>query len=175
MYIRPAAAERKAWSRFIFTYEVGPKEPLSANSTPHFENAAFTSTPIIRTPLHLRLTFWLSLNVAVVTGTDLSQPRRPSWQSRSHKGLKGRHQLSGRLLVSLAQQRHPPYKSHRPVWKLNASSGLRGREEVGELKDVGCGGNIGISPHHRSNAASSLDWPLNLTHRRLCCALECQS
>lgn len=69
MYTRPAAAERKAWSRFIFVSEVGPKEPLSASSTEHSEYAAFASTPMIRTPFHLRLTSWLSLNVAVVTST----------------------------------------------------------------------------------------------------------
>ena len=72
MYTRPAAAERKAWSRFIFISGVGPKEPSSASSTPHSEHALFASTPMIRTPLDLRLTFWNSLNVVVVTGTALS-------------------------------------------------------------------------------------------------------
>ena len=82
--MRPAAAGRKAWSRFIFTYEVGPKEPLSANSTPRSEQSAFAFTPIIRTSLYLLLTFCPSFDVAVGMGMAFTQPRRSFWQRRRH-------------------------------------------------------------------------------------------
>lgn len=77
MYMSLAAAERKAWSRFIFTYEVTPKEPSSANWTPYSEYAAFASTPMLRTPLHYWLTLWLTSHISVLMATAFSKRRHP--------------------------------------------------------------------------------------------------